>query len=294
MNRIENEFYEKSILIREFEKLLLNLFDKGYLYGTTHTAIGQELISVAILRNLSSGDTVISNHRSHAHFIAYSNEIEGLFKELLGLKDGICGGKSGSQHIHYKNFLSNGVLGNLLPVAAGIALSNKISMKNNIVYIFLGDGVFGQGVLYETLNFCSLNNLKCFFIVENNFIAQTTPLEKNFAGKFEDRFNAFKIKSKQLSTNNIKKFVTEINKIKEKINKLSQPHALIVNTQRIAAHSKGDDTREKKIINNLLKKDSLINLEKKLDKNFVDKTKRKVKEFYSKLLKTNNINYELY
>ena len=144
MNRIENEFYEKSILIREFEKLLLNLFDKGYLYGTTHTAIGQELISVAILRNLSSGDTVISNHRSHAHFIAYSNEIEGLFKELLGLKDGICGGKSGSQHIHYKNFLSNGVLGNLLPVAAGIALSNKIVLITSasvsktilILYIF--------------------------------------------------------------------------------------------------------------------------------------------------------------
>ena len=32
-------------------------------------------------------------------------------------------------------------------------------------------------VMYETLNFCSLNKLRCVFIIENNY-SQTTPLEK--------------------------------------------------------------------------------------------------------------------
>ena len=63
-----------------------------------------------------------------------------------------------------------------------------VSKKKGIVFVFLGDGTFGEGVVYETLNFCSLLNLKCFFIVENNKIAQSTPLEKNFAGSFIKRF----------------------------------------------------------------------------------------------------------
>ena len=32
---LEKEIYKKSLYIREFEKLLLSLFDKGLLHGTT-------------------------------------------------------------------------------------------------------------------------------------------------------------------------------------------------------------------------------------------------------------------
>ena len=92
---LEKEIYKKSLYIREFEKLILSLFDKGLLHGTTHTAIGQELIPVTILSDISEDDTVVSNHRSHAHFISYCNKINELFLELLGKKNGICGGKSG-------------------------------------------------------------------------------------------------------------------------------------------------------------------------------------------------------
>ena len=83
---LEKEIYKKSLYIREFEKLLLSLFDKGLLHGTTHTAIGQELIPVTILSDISEDDTVVSNHRSHAHFISYCNKINELFLELLGKK----------------------------------------------------------------------------------------------------------------------------------------------------------------------------------------------------------------
>ena len=83
----EEEIYKKSLYIREFEKLLLSLFDKGLLHGTTHTAIGQELIPITILNEISDEDTIVSNHRSHAHFISYSNKIDGLFLELLSKKN---------------------------------------------------------------------------------------------------------------------------------------------------------------------------------------------------------------
>ena len=260
---LEKEIYKKSLYIREFEKLLLSLFDKGLLHGTTHTAIGQELIPVTILSDISEDDTVVSNHRSHAHFISYCNKINELFLELLGKKNGICGGKSGSQHIHYKNFISNGILGNLIPVSAAYLYLTKLIKKEYCIY-FLGDGAFGQGVLYETLNFCSLNKLRCIFVIENNFIAQTTPIEKNFAGTFKDRFNAFNINSEVISTKDLKIFQQNIKKIKKLVLENSQPFGIIINTQRLAAHSKGDDTRDNDLINKIHEEDFLAQLEKKI------------------------------
>jgi len=292
---IELLLYEKSMFIREFEKILLKLFEKGFLSGTTHTSIGQELIAVSLLNNLKKNDFVISNHRSHAHFIAYCNEIKLLFRELLGKENGICKGKAGSQHIHYKNFLSNGILGNMLPVAAGLALSLKKKKKENIVHVFLGDGAFGQGVLYETLYFCYLNKLKCLFIVENNKIAQTTPIENNFAGSFKERFSAFNIQFEEINNiNNIKKFILKINNIKQYVLKKNCPYGIVINTQRLAAHSKGDDSRSENFLNKLKKEDSLLILEKKIKKKNILKIKDKIKWFYKKLLIANNIQNELY
>ena len=62
--------------------------------------------------NLEENDTVCSNHRCHGHYLAKSDDIVGLLAEIMGKKDGVCGGRGGSQHLHFKNFYSNGVQGN--------------------------------------------------------------------------------------------------------------------------------------------------------------------------------------
>jgi TPP-dependent pyruvate/acetoin dehydrogenase alpha subunit len=284
------KYYQNSLFIRKFEELLLRLFNLGLLNGTTHTSIGQELIAVTILDKINTDDVVISNHRCHAHFLAYCNEADLLLKELMGKSDGICNGIAGSQHIHYKNFYSNGVLGNLIPVSAGIAMSLKMSKKNSIVYIFMGDGVFGQGVVYETLNICSLYNLKCLFIVENNKIAQTTSIEDNFAGSFSRRFSSFGIENKELSFQNLDKFFFECEKAQNYILEKNRPFALIIDTERLSAHSKGDDTRSKEIIINLQKQDPLKILEKKISFEKVDKINKEIANKIDLLIKKNKIN----
>lgn len=282
--------YKKVIKIREFELMLLKLFEKGILNGTTHTSIGQEIIAVLILSNLSKNDHVISNHRCHAHFLSMYDKYHEFFNELLGNEKGICHGKAGSQHVHYKNFFSNGILGNLLPVSAGIALSLKHqNIKNGIVHIFLGDGVFGQGVLYETLNFASLKKLKCFFIVENNKIAQTTKIEDNLAGSINQRFNSFGIDSAEINVLDSLNFFLEIKKIKQEIHKKEKPFAIIIDTERLSAHSKGDDTRSEFEIKQIKDKDPILNLENKIDKLELEKIRRKTENFIQELLKSNSL-----
>ena len=56
------------------------------------------------------------------------------------------------------------IVGSTLPIATGIAWSNKLRKKKNIVVIFFGDGATEEGVFQESLDFASLHNLKILFV----------------------------------------------------------------------------------------------------------------------------------
>ena len=272
-------YYDRMFFIRIFEKFLLYLSSIGKLDGTTHTCIGQESVAVGVIKNTTEEDFVISNHRGHGHFLSKYFVPELFLLELVGDKRGICKGKAGSQHVIYKNFYANGVLGNLVPVAAGISLSLKKNKKKPVVVVFLGDGVFGEGIVYETLNFASLYKLRCLFVVENNKIAQTTNIDKHLAGSIRKRFDSFGIKVFQEKTNDVENINKLSKKILENIRKSDEPAALIVNTVRLMPHSKGDDTRSLLEIKKLSLKDPIKLLVKKnkkfnydeIEKNNIDK-----------------------
>ena len=51
-------------------------------------------------------------------------------KPMMGKKDGLCAGRGGSQHICDNGFFSNGVQGGIMPLAAGLALSEKYNNTN--------------------------------------------------------------------------------------------------------------------------------------------------------------------
>ena len=93
--------------IRNFEKKLLELFDKGKINGTTHTCIGQEEVPVSVMRNIIEGDYIFSNHRGHGHYLAKFNDMEGLFCEIIGKNGAVCNGVGGSQHIKKRQLFFN-------------------------------------------------------------------------------------------------------------------------------------------------------------------------------------------
>ena len=98
----------------------------------------------------TKNDIVASNHRGHGHFIAFTDDVEGLISEIMGRKTGVCGGRGGSQHLHEGNFYSNGITGGMIPVATGMAFREKFNKPRSKVVAFLGDGALAQGVVYES------------------------------------------------------------------------------------------------------------------------------------------------
>ena len=253
------------LTIREFEKRVLSLFSEGKLFGTTHAYIGQEANAVGVISNLSKDDIIVSNHRCHGHYLALKDNPYELLCELLGKEDGLCGGRGGSQHICDGNFFTNGVLGGIVPLAAGLAFAEKVKKSNKIVTVFIGDGALGEGILYEGLNITSKWELPLLFVLENNRYAQSTKVESTLAGSMPDRFSAFGIQYIELSTFDVRIISLASKKLINKIRKNNNPLCLILNTYRIASHSKSDDGRDKKEVEEWMKHDPLKLLEKEID-----------------------------
>jgi TPP-dependent pyruvate/acetoin dehydrogenase alpha subunit len=230
-------------LIRRFEETVLENFSKGVFSGTTHTYLGQEANAAGVLNHLLPDDIVVSNHRCHGHFLAYGGEPRALFGELMGKASGVCGGRGGSQHLHWRNFYSNGILGGMLPVATGMALAEKFRGNPAVVVAFLGDGALGEGVAYESFNMAALWSAPVLFVVEHNQIAQTTPSALALAGSIPARFAAFSIPVTELDSSDVVEISQTAGDLLRSTRETSSPHALILHTCRFGPHSKGDDTR---------------------------------------------------
>lgn len=237
--------YEQMYLIRRFEETLLHLFSQGKLVGTTHTCIGQEADAAGVIACLEpERDVVFSNHRCHGHYLAFTGDLVGLLAEVMGKATGTCGGKGGSQHLCRGSFYSNGVLGSIAPVAAGMALAERERGSGAVTTVFLGDGALGQGVVYESLNLASLWRLPLLAVVENNFYAQSTPSRLQLAGGIPERARAFGIEAEHLDSTDVLEIHEAAARAVARVRGTGEPFFLVIDTYRFSPHSKGDDNRD--------------------------------------------------
>lgn len=275
-------YFKKAIYIREFESLLLDLFNKGLLNGTVHTCVGQELIPVTLSEKLITGDRIFSNHRGHGHYLAFNGDTLALLSELLGKEEGVSKGIGGSQHLFNSNFISNGIQGGLSPISAGYSYVNKKRGNKSITINFIGDGTLGQGILYESLNLVSLLGLPTLFILENNQYAQSTSIHDNFSGNLENRITGFGLEYFQTNIWDLEHLDFTLKAAVEYVRN-GKPAFVEVKCYRLNSHSKGDDNRREKEIASYIEKD-LINKFKKTHEKIYSEILLETKEDLNKLL----------
>ena len=262
-NKRNTRLLKKAILIRFVEERLLELFSQGKLFGTVHTCIGQELTGATISEFLTEEDYVFSNHRCHGHFISMTDQVEALIAEIMGKSTGVCGGWGGSQHLCYKKFFSNGIQGGFMPITAGLALAEKQKWggSNNIAACFIGEGTLGEGAVYESANLMSKWEIPALVIIENNRFSQSTPQEKTIAGDILARFAAFDIKTYDTDTWNLDDLYFTLESAVTYVRD-GHPAIVRIQTDRLMAHSKGDDDRPKELIESYYERDLITQFSK--------------------------------
>ncbi|SRR5216683_359762 len=252
---VSDEDLDLLLLIRNFEQGLLDLFAQGKVSGTTHSCLGQEYIPVAMRTLLRFDDRVFSNHRGHGHYLARFGDPAGLLAEIMGRDGAVCNGVGGSQHIYRDGYVSTGVQGESMPVAAGVALHLKRAMRRSLAAAFIGDGTFGEGAVYEALNIAQLWQLPLLVIVENNHIAQSTPSALSTAGTIAGRAAAFGMAYQNVTSTDINEIRAQLGTLVSSVRERPMPAVVEFDTVRVGPHSKGDDTRDDETLHDVRARD---------------------------------------
>lgn len=254
---LKDKIVAKALRIRLVEEKLLKLFNEGKLNGTVHTCIGQELTAACLAESLNQDDYILSNHRGHGHLLSREDDLTGFFGELMGKKEGFCGGMGGSQHLCRHNFLSNGIQGGMTPIAAGLSLANKINNTGKVVCCFIGDGTLGEGLIYEAFNIASAWGLPVVYVLENNGIAQSTSMKQSFAGSVEQRAKGFGLNYHKTNIWDVENLASTFQKAVGLAREDSKPSLVEIDVYRLYSHSKGDDNRDSSVVEEYKTRDIL-------------------------------------
>jgi pyruvate dehydrogenase E1 component alpha subunit len=243
------------LLIRHFERRLLELFAAGMLNGTTHTCLGQEYVPVALEGLLREDDHVFSNHRGHGHYLARFDDPVGLLAEVMGRHGAICAGVGGSQHLMRETFLSTGIQGQAVPVAAGVALHLRNARLGQLAIAYIGDGTWGEGAVYEALNMAVLWRLPFVLVVENNAIAMSATTQEHLSGSVAGRATAFGADYSRVESIDVEVIRRQLAPMLHRVRQGGAPLVVEFMTVRLGPHSKGDDTRTAAELNRASERD---------------------------------------
>lgn len=178
ISRIES-LYRAVLRIRRVEEAIAERYALQEMRCPVHLSIGQEAVAAGVCAALTRQDGVFSNHRAHAHYLAKGGSLTAMLSEIYGKAEGCCKGIGGSMHMIDLNAGFLGavpIVGATVPLAVGAAWAARLRGEERVIAVFLGDGTFEEGVVYESINFAVLHSLPVLFVCENNFYACYTRL----------------------------------------------------------------------------------------------------------------------
>jgi len=223
-------------------------------------------------------DFAVSTHRGHAHYLAKGGDLKKMIAEIYGKVTGCSKGIGGSMHLMdlNVNFMgSSAIVGNSIPVGVGLGLSAKLKKKNQISYVFFGEGATEQGVFYESINFAIIKKLPVVFICENNLYSVYSDLKyrQPKTRKIYQLVKSFGIQTYKCNGNNVLDSYNTLVKARKFLLKKKQPVFIEFSTYRWLEHcgpNYDNDLkyRSEKEFNFWKKKDPIKKLKRYLKKNF--------------------------
>jgi pyruvate dehydrogenase E1 component alpha subunit len=171
---VNEPLWDKSGLI-QFERKMADHWESGRVRGPIHLSGGNEDELIEIFKYIKKSDWVFSTWRSHYHALLKGVPSEWLEEEILA-------GRSITIINQEEKFYASAIVGAIIPIATGVALSNKRNNTNDKVWCFIGDMAFETGGFYEMHKYAQRYNLPIRFVVEDNGVSTNTPTEETWNG----------------------------------------------------------------------------------------------------------------
>ncbi|RZL81659.1 MAG: pyruvate dehydrogenase (acetyl-transferring) E1 component subunit alpha [Rhodococcus sp. (in: high G+C Gram-positive bacteria)] len=176
------ELLTDMLRVRRFEEKAAELYGAQKIRGFLHLYVGEEAVAVGALHALLPGDAVVATYREHGHALVHGVSMNSIMAEMFGKREGCSRGRGGSMHLFdaaTRFYGGNAIVAGGLPLAAGLALADKMQGKRRVTACFFGEGAMAEGAFHETMNLASLWQLPVLFCCENNLYAMGTALARS-------------------------------------------------------------------------------------------------------------------
>ncbi len=177
--------YRWMLLNRAMEQALENLYKQGQVVGGVYFGLGQEACSCASAFALRKEDWLAPMIRNQGSLLVKGFPARDIMMQYMAKAGSPTKGRDASSHfgdIVERNVCAPiSMLGDLIPVMAGVALGARLQGKHIACLTYIGDGGQSTGVFHEGLNFAAVQKLGLVLIVENNLWAYSTPVEAQSA-----------------------------------------------------------------------------------------------------------------
>jgi TPP-dependent pyruvate/acetoin dehydrogenase alpha subunit len=225
------EMYYFVRLTRDLEERLTILFRQSKVVGGLYRSLGQEGESVAAAYALELTDAILPLIRNMGALVTMGVRPKEIFLQYMAKADSNSRGRDLNIHVvHFPSWLRAergggpsgdggaapevgpepvvvgpiSMLGDSIPVAAGIAMGARMRGKNLVAMAWIGDGATSTGAFHEGLNFAAVQKAPLVVVAEDNKYAYSTPVSKQMAiARIDERAAAYGIPHEMVDGNDM-------------------------------------------------------------------------------------------
>jgi TPP-dependent pyruvate/acetoin dehydrogenase alpha subunit len=202
------DLYYFMRLNRAVEDMMVKLFRQNKIVGGLYSSLGQEAVSVGTAYALEKKDWFAPMIRNIGALLVKGVPPRDIFMQHMAKYDSPTKGKDGTSHfgdlenLHIVSPIS--MLGDLIPVMAGVAIAGRYLGQKIVAMTWIGDGGSSTGVFHEGLNFAAVQKAPFVLVLENNQWAYSTPVKRQVPlENLADRAKAYGISSYSVDGNDV-------------------------------------------------------------------------------------------
>jgi len=255
------EMYYFARLAREIEERLVILFRQSKVIGGLYRSLGQEGESVATAYALRRSDAVLPLIRNMGALTTIGVRPKEIFLQYMAKGEANSRGRDLNIHIvHMPSWTRDGtvlsgddepvivgpisMLGDSIPVAAGIAMGARMRGKSLVAMAWIGDGATSTGAFHEGLNFAAVQKLPVVVVAEDNKYAYSTPIARQMAiARIDERAAAYGIPHEMVDGNDILAVYDIAKRFVDRARSGGGAALIGVDTMRMQGHAQHDDAR---------------------------------------------------